>query len=101
MSSLIEGNPWLWVMVQGDVGNEQYVGQHDAENDVSFIPAFLTKDEGLKGFNLVKREKGLNMEVQAVRYKELLKDCAGNGFMLFVVDSEGTVKEKIDPNDGD
>ena len=97
MSDIIEGNPWLWVMVQGDVGNEQYVGQYDPENDFSFIPAFLTKEEGLKGFNLVKREKGRNMEVQAVRYKELLKDCAANGFMLFIVDSEGVVKEKIDP----
>ncbi len=99
MSSTIKGNPWLWVMVQGDAGNEQYVGQHDLENDISFIPAFLTKEEGLKAFNLVKREKGQKTEVQAVRYKELMKDCTHNGFMIFIVDGEGNVKEKIYPKE--
>ena len=95
MSSLIQGNPWIWVFIQGNVGNEQYVGQYDDKNDVSFIPGFLTKDDALKGYNLVKREKGLTYEVQAVRYKELLKDSTNNGFMIFILDCDGNIKEKI------
>ena len=77
------------------MGNEQYVGQYDEENDVSFIPGFLTKDDALKGYNLIKREKELTYEVQAVRYKELLKDSKNNGFMIFIVDGDGNIKEKI------
>jgi hypothetical protein len=97
MSSLIQGNPWIWVVVQGDTGNEQYVGQHEAQSDVAYIPAFLSKEEAQKGYHLLKREKGQKAEVQAVRYKELAKDAAGNGFKIFIVDGDGDVKEKIDP----
>jgi hypothetical protein len=97
MSSLIQGNPWVWVVVQEEISNEQYVGQKEEQTGVSFIPAFLSKEEAQKGYHLLKREKGRKAEVQAVRYKELAKDAAGNGFMIFVVDGEGDVKEKIDP----
>ena len=95
MSSVIQGNPWIWVLIRGEVDEEQYVGQYDEENDISFIPGFLTKDDALKGYHLVKREKGLKYEVQAVRYKELLKDARDNGFMIFIVDEDGNIQEKI------
>ncbi|MFO7965289.1 MAG: hypothetical protein R6U50_15300 [Desulfobacterales bacterium] len=99
MNEKAEKNPWVWVMVQGAAGNEQYVGQHDAESDVLFIPAFPTKDDGLKGFHLVNRDKSQKVEVQAVRLKELAEDAAANGFMIFVIDGEGSIKEKLDPRD--
>ena len=95
MNGVIHGNPWIWVLIQGEVGKEQYVGQYDKDNDISFIPGFLTKEDALKGYNLMKREKGLHYEVQAVRYMELLKDSKENGFMIFIVDGEGNIKEKI------
>ncbi len=97
MSRLIQGNPWIWVVVQGDMGSEQYVGQQEAQSGISYIPAFLSKEEAQKGYHLLKREKAQKAEVQAVRYKELVKDAAVNGFMVFILDGDGDVKEKIDP----
>ena len=95
MSSLIQGNPWIWVLIQGEVGKEQYVGQYEEESDISFIPGFLSKEDALKGYHLIKRGKGLSYEVQAVRYKELLKDSTDNDFMIYIVDADGNIKEKI------
>lgn len=31
MSELIQGNPWVWVVVQDPGGNEQFLGQYDEE----------------------------------------------------------------------
>jgi hypothetical protein len=95
MSSLIEGNPWIWVYIQGEVGNEQYLGQYDEENRISFIPGFLTRDDALKAFGLMKKEKNTPSEVQAVRFKELQKDATANGFLIFILDGEGKIQEKI------
>jgi hypothetical protein len=97
MKSVINGNPWLWVIIEDTPGNEQYVGQQDEKSGLSFIPAFLTKEEALKGYHLVKREKGGKYEVQAVRFKELSKDCLSHQFMIFLLDGEGVVLEKIAP----
>ncbi len=97
MSGLMQGNPWIWVIVQGEIDNEQYVGQQDPKTDTSFVPAFLSKEDALKGYNLVHRKKGLKYEVQAIRYDDLAKDAAENGFMIFIVDGDGNVKEKINP----
>ena len=97
MGRLIEGNPFIWVMIQGEAGNEHYVGQHDTETDISFVPGFLSKDEALKAYHLIKSDKGVKFEVQAIRYKELCRDCANNGFLLFMLDADGKILEKITP----
>ncbi|MBU4316785.1 MAG: hypothetical protein KKF30_05875 [Proteobacteria bacterium] len=97
MTSLIDGNPWMWVIIDDNPGNEQYVGQEDEQTGVAFIPAFLTKEEALKGYNLIKRERTRKYEVQAVRFKELSKDCLDHQFVIFLLDGEGTVLEKIAP----
>lgn len=95
--SIIQGNPWVWIIVQGDIGKEQYLGQHDSKTDASFIPAFLTKDEALKGYHLFQHEKEKKPEIQAIRYNELAKDAKANGFAIFIIDEEGNFKEKINP----
>ena len=97
MSKLIKGNPWVWVVVIDPGGNEQFLGQHDKEKDVSFIPTFLEKEEALQGLKHLASEEGHKYEVQAIRYEELARDSAENGFMLFILSGAGKVLEKIRP----
>ena len=97
MTNAIENNPWMWVIVEDRPGNEHYIGQQDEKTGVSFIPAFQSKEDALKGFHGIKQEKGGKNEVQAVRLKVLAKDCLDHGFMIFVLDSEGRILERIDP----
>ena len=97
MNQLTENNPWIWVMVQGEAGNEHYVGQHDAESEISFVPGFFSKEDALKSYHLIQKDSGVKYEVQAIRFKELSKDCKENGFMIFILDGEGKIVEKITP----
>lgn len=77
--------------------NPQYLGQHDDETDISFIPLFIEKEDALMCMNLMARDKQKSYEVQAVIYEELAEHAAAEGFQLYVLNNEGAVLEKISP----
>ena len=93
-----QANPMVWVAVQTLDGVEQYVGQHNPDQDILFIPFFQEKEDAQYGLSLMPRKKGGRYEVQAIRFRELARDAAQQGFLLFRTDGEGQVLEKIDPN---
>ena len=97
MSKIIQGNPWVWVVVQDPGGDEQFLGQHDEETDVSFIHIFLEKEDASQGINHLIRDEKKRYEVQAIQYKHLERDASENGFMLFILNNEGKILEKIMP----
>jgi len=97
MSSLIQENPWVWVVVLDPGGNEQFLGQHYKEEDISFIPTFLEKDEALECLDHLTRDEEKKYEVQAIQYEELARDAVDHGFMLFILNGAGKVLEKITP----
>ena len=89
--------PWIWVIVQDPGGNEQFLGQHDNEKDVSFIPAFHEKDIAQQAVGKLITEKGTKYEAQAILLEELSKDAAQHGFLIFVLNAEGEILEEISP----
>ena len=97
MGELIQGNPWVWVVVMDPGENEQFVGQQDQSSRVSFLPAFLEKDEALKGLDGLTREEAHTYEVQAIRYEELAKNAVAHGFVIFVLNGDGRILEKRAP----
>ncbi len=97
MSKLVQGNPWVWVVVQDPGGNEQFLGQHDKEKDISFIPIFLEKEEALECLEHLTREEGQKYEVQAIQYERLARSSFEHGFALFILNGAGEVLEKIKP----
>jgi hypothetical protein len=97
MSKLIQGNPWVWVVVLDPGGNEQFLGQHYKKEDISFIPTFLEKEEALECLDHLTRDEEKKYEVQAIQYEELARDVVEHGFMLFILNGAGEVLEKIKP----
>jgi hypothetical protein len=97
MSTVIQGNPWVWVVVQDPGGDEQFLGQHDKENDISYIPTFLEKEDALQCLNLLTSDENKKYEAQAIQYDQLARDASENGFMLFVLDKAGEILEMITP----
>ena len=88
----------VWVVVQTVDGVEQFVGQHKTDQEIFFIPFFLEKEEAQYALTLMRREKGRRYEVQAIRFRELARDAARQGFLLFRTDGEGQILDKIDPH---
>ena len=90
----IEKDQWVWVIVQDPGGKEQFLGQHDQEADMSFIPIFLDKDEANKGIDLLNRDKDLKYEAQAIMFGEITAHASDHGFKLIVLDGGGNVLKK-------
>ena len=97
MSTLFQGNPWVWVVVQDPGGDEQFLGQHHEEKDESFIPMFLEKEDASQCLNHLMRDESKKYEVQAIQYEHLARDAAEHGFRLFLLNSAGEILEKITP----
>jgi hypothetical protein len=97
MSQLIKDHQWIYVVVQDPEKDAQYLGQYEATSDTSFIPVFIEKEHALMCMNLLVKEKGKKYEVQAVMYDQLAGHAREGGFMLYVLNNEGAIKEKISP----
>jgi hypothetical protein len=97
MTASVKADTWIWVVVQDPGGNEQYLGQFDENKNISFIPAFYKKEHAQTCFGQMKRQKGVKYEVQAIFFGELANDAAKNSFLIFMMDEDGKVIEKIEP----
>lgn len=97
MSKLVNEETWLWLIAENPDENEEFLGQIDSENNVRFIPAFLEKDAALMGLHLLARDPKRKFEIQAIQYRDLAPKVSEEGFLIFVLDSDGKVLEKIKP----
>jgi hypothetical protein len=97
MKSKLTPETWIWIVVQNPGSNEQFLGQHDEDQDISFIPAFFEKEDGQQCLIHMATQKGDKYEVQAILFGELTKDAAKNGFMIFMLNAEGKILDKIRP----
>jgi len=95
MTKQISNQEWVYVVIQDPNADAQYLGQHDDEADISFIPIFLEKEDALMCVNLMAKDKQKTYEVQAVLYEELRDHAAAGGFKLYLLNKEGHVVEKI------
>ena len=97
MSTEIQADQWVWVVVQDPGKDERFLGQHDEEQDISYIPTFLEKEDALQCLDLLARDEKRKYEVQAIQYDQLARDAAENGFLLFLLNNAGEILEKIRP----
>ena len=97
MHNELNADTWIWVVVQDAGGNEQFVGQHNKETNVSFIPAFYQKEDAEQCLIHIPRQKGKKYEIQAVLFEDLSQDASKNGFNIFMLSAEGDILKKITP----
>ncbi|MDY6906532.1 MAG: hypothetical protein SWH61_17820 [Thermodesulfobacteriota bacterium] len=88
---------WVYVVVNNANSQPVFVGFDDEVSGIAYIPAFSTKEEAQDAFLSMPREPGGKYEIQAVFFGELARDALANGFLIFMLDSEGRIQEKIDP----
>ena len=97
MQQMKDEDQWVWVVIQDPGANERFLGQHDQQEDISFIPVFADKEAAQQGLLNLTRQPGSKYEVQAILREELLKDAAAGGFVIFLLNENGEVFEKIKP----
>jgi len=91
----VQANTWLYVAIQKFGNAEQIVGQTDTEHEVSYIPAFLSKDAAQQAMFHMHLEKKGKYELQAIIYEDLAQHAIEGGFLIFVIDEEGNVVERL------
>lgn len=97
MKKKIGYDSWVYVLIQDPGNNEHVVGQEDAENGLAFIPAFIDKDAAMQGIAHMAKEKGHKYEIQAILFESLIDHAKEGNFLIFVLDEEGTILEKFNP----
>lgn len=97
MKPALKNETWIWVIVQSSDTNAHYMGRHDESSGVSFIPAFFEKDAAQNCLPRIAAEPHSSCEVQAVHFGDLARDAALNGFMIFMLNPDGSILRKIQP----
>jgi len=97
MKNELKPDTWIWVVIQNPGADEQFLGQEYEDPNVSFIPAFFEKEDAQQCLVHMTTRKGNKYEVQAVYYSELVQAAAKNGFMIFMLNADGEILEKIRP----
>ncbi|HSO21240.1 MAG TPA: hypothetical protein VLT88_17360 [Desulfosarcina sp.] len=91
----IEATTWLFVAIQKEGAVDRIVGQTDEDLDLSYIPAFLTREAAQQAMLHLPLERKRKYEVQAVIYEDLARHAADNGFLILVLDEDGKVLERL------
>lgn len=97
MLEKIKDEDWVYVViiVNQTPGGDQLLGQtlpgNDGQSPISFIPAWQSKEDALKCWNLLALDGNKKHEVQAIIYEDLKARARENGFVVFVMDGEGNI----------
>jgi hypothetical protein len=97
MKNELKPDTWIWVVVQNPGANEEFLGQEYEDQNVSFIPAFFEKEDAQQCLVHMTTNKGNRYEVQAVLFSELVQTVAKNDFMIFMLNADGEILEKLKP----
>ena len=97
MPEKLNANTWVYTVITNPGSDEQVLGQHDAEADISYIPIFLEKDHATQGMVQLQVAPGTRVEVQALLYSEITVAAMENGFLVYLLDDTGNILEKIAP----
>ncbi len=94
MSESTSSKGWVYVVICNPEGDASFLGLHDEEKDIKYIPAFDSKDDANDCFLSLPREKGIKYEIQAVHLDELTDDAQENGFEIAFLNGDGKVVKK-------
>lgn len=94
MADKANAKGWVYAVVCTQENNNHFLGLHNDEKDIDFIPVFESREAANDCFLQLPREKGKTYEVQAVHIEELYEDAEKNGFSVALFDGEGAVVKK-------
>jgi hypothetical protein len=97
MSIKIKDEQWVYVVVQNPDSSEKIVGQFDQELNLSYIPVFIEKDSAQMVYGRLALDKACKYEIQAILYEDAVKHAAENECLIFILNTDGEILDKIHP----
>jgi hypothetical protein len=94
MVEKVNAEGWVYAVVCTQEDDHHFLGLHNDEKNIDFIPVFENKEAANDCFLQLPREKGKKYEVQAVHIEELYEDAEKNGFSVALFDGDGSVVKK-------
>lgn len=97
MTTQSSSDPWVYVVVDITDGNDRYLGQLDVDTNIAYIPAFREKDDASQSLRHLAIDRGVKIEIQAVFLSILKESAHQQGFLVYLLDADGNITEKIAP----
>jgi len=97
MENPVNTEGWTWVVIISPGEDEQILGQEDAETKEAYIPFFSDKDQANRCYHLLAKEARKKYEVTAMLFDELADHARASGFVLYRLDGDGNVEERVEP----
>ena len=97
MPGKIDADTWVYTIITNPGSDEQVLGQHDTDADISYIPIFSEKEDATQGLLNLEVERGTRCEVQAVIYSDIAEAAEKNGFLVYLLDATGNILDKFAP----
>ncbi|MFH1984921.1 MAG: hypothetical protein ABIL58_24025 [Pseudomonadota bacterium] len=88
---------WVFVIVQHPENNPQIAGQHDEAAEVAYIPAYFTREDAQQGLLHLTLPKSSRYEIQAFMYDDLCAQARAGSFLVYLVDADGGVLQRLAP----
>ncbi|MEA1968922.1 MAG: DUF3110 domain-containing protein [Thermodesulfobacteriota bacterium] len=88
---------WFYIVVQNpDTSKEQFMAFQKNDTGATFIPAFSTKEEAQQCFPMMPKDAmHEKYEIQAIIKDDLISVSETSGYVVYLMDHKGSVKEKI------
>jgi len=88
---------WVWVVVEKAGNKETLLALKDEARNLSFIPVFQTKEDGLVGRRGLKKDPEVEHELEAMSLAEAARYARDNHLEIFILDHAGKVLERLAP----
>lgn len=95
--NLSKKNTWYYIIIQNSgASDEQFVGYTDKETNITFIPAFKTKEIAQQCFLIMPKDiMNYKYDVQAIIKEDLMNHARKNNYDVFLLDDKGIILEKV------
>jgi hypothetical protein len=97
MTATPTADQWVFVIVQNPENSPQIAGQNDEVAEVAYIPAYFTREDAQQGLLHLTLPKSSRYEIQAFMFDDLCAQARVGGFLVYLVDADGVVQQKLAP----
>lgn len=82
---------WLHVIVCRKDEQEFYMGMHDKNDNVDFVPVFESRDDAESCLESFGKQPGIRYQVMAILSSELIENCTDRNYLIALVDKHGAI----------